>query len=332
VTKHPAQRLIFPPKPENYRKHSQSDGGRRDHPGQRFVGEDVGQHRGLRQSPRPVQPRPQHHKPIANGVTKSDFAFVQFAEDQRGVNRQNRPSRAEVVEGHDQQVHKLHQIGLQRYGGFSSLQRQLIANLGSPGKRPCYNVIVALKITKYGHPVLREKGRRIDTITQEIRQLAAEMIETMYAAEGVGLAAQQVGRPLMLTVIDVTPSDQPWTISPKLPMPLILLNPIVSRPQGEQTGSEGCLSIPEVSGQIRRAAQVSVRARTLDGGEIEFDCTGLLARAVQHEVDHLNGILFIDRMNAATRASFAGKLKKMQKETEALLAAPKKSHRSLAKM
>jgi peptide deformylase len=204
--------------------------------------------------------------------------------------------------------------------------------LGSPGKRPCYNVIVALKITKYGHPVLREKGRRIDTITQEIRQLAAEMIETMYAAEGVGLAAQQVGRPLMLTVIDVTPSDQPWTISPKLPMPLILLNPIVSRPQGEQTGSEGCLSIPEVSGQIRRAAQVSVRARTLDGGEIEFDCTGLLARAVQHEVDHLNGILFIDRMNAATRASFAGKLKKMQKETEALLAAPKKSHRSLAKM
>jgi len=158
------------------------------------------------------------------------------------------------------------------------------------------------------------------------------MIETMYAAEGVGLAAQQVGRALMLTVIDVTPSEQPWTMSPKLSMPLILLNPVLSRPQGEQTGSEGCLSIPEVSGQIRRAAQVTVRAQTLDGGEIEFDCTGLLARAAQHEVDHLNGILFVDRMDAATRASFAGKLKKMQKETEATLVKPKKSRRSLVKM
>jgi len=191
---------------------------------------------------------------------------------------------------------------------------------------------VALEIVKYGHPVLREKGKRIDHVTADIRQLAADMIATMYAAEGVGLAAQQVGRPLMLTVIDVTPTELPWTISPKLPMPLVLLNPVLSHPQGEQIGSEGCLSVPEVNAPIRRAEQVTVRARTLDGKDIGFDCTGLLARAAQHEMDHLNGVLFIDRMDAATRASFAGKLKKMQKETEATLDKPRKSRRSLVRL
>jgi peptide deformylase len=190
---------------------------------------------------------------------------------------------------------------------------------------------VVLNIVKYGHPTLREKGKRVEQVTAEIRQLAADMIETMYAAEGVGLAAQQIGRPLLLTVIDVSPSEQPWTITPTLPMPLVLLNPVVSHPLGEQTSSEGCLSIPEVSAQIRRARQVTVRARTLDGQDITFECTGLLARAAQHEFDHLNGILFVDRMDAATRASFSGKLKKMQKETEATLVKTKKPRRSLVR-
>ena len=190
---------------------------------------------------------------------------------------------------------------------------------------------MVLDIIKYGHPVLRDKGKRIELVTPEIRQLALDMIETMYAAEGVGLAAQQVGRPLMLTVIDVSPSEQAWTMTPKLPMPLILLNPVISHSEGEQTSSEGCLSIPEVSAQIRRAQQVTVRAHGLDGQEITFECTGLLARAAQHEFDHLNGVLFVDRMDAATRASFAGKLKKLQKETEATLVRPKKARRSLVR-
>jgi peptide deformylase len=136
----------------------------------------------------------------------------------------------------------------------------------------------------------------------------------------------------MLTVIDVTPTEQPWTMSPQLPMPLVLVNPVISHPQGEQVGSEGCLSVPETSAQIRRAEQVTVRARSLDDKELVFTCTGLLARAAQHEADHLHGILFIDRMDAATRASLAGKLKKMQKETEATLDKPKKSRRSLARL
>jgi peptide deformylase len=178
---------------------------------------------------------------------------------------------------------------------------------------------VILDIVKYGHPVLREKGQRIAAITPDLRQLAANMLETMYAAEGVGLAAQQIGRAVLLTVIDVSVSEQPWSITPQLPMPLVLVNPVVSAPLGEQIGSEGCLSIPEVSASIRRAAQVTVRAQNLDGQPIEFHATGLLARAVQHELDHLHGILFIDRMDAATKASFSGKLKKLQKETLAAL-------------
>lgn len=186
---------------------------------------------------------------------------------------------------------------------------------------------MVLDIIKYGHPVLREKGKRIERVTPEIRQLAADMLETMYAAEGLGLAAQQVGHAVMLAVIDVSASDRPSTLfingQPQnlaASMPLVLVNPQVRNPAGEQIGTEGCLSIPEVNADIRRVEKVTVRAQDLDGKEVVFDCTGLLARVAQHEADHLNGILFIDRMDAATRVSFDGRLKKMQKETLATLA------------
>jgi peptide deformylase len=198
---------------------------------------------------------------------------------------------------------------------------------------------VILDIVKFGHPALREKGKRVDRVTPEIRQLAADMIETMRAADGVGLAAQQIGRPMMLTVIDVSMSELPSQLlvdgqpqDLKSRMPLVLVNPHLSHFEGEQVGSEGCLSIPEVNADIRRAAKVHVRAQTLEGTQIAFDCTGLLARAAQHEVDHLNGILFIDRMDAATRTSFAGKLKKMHKETLTTLDKSAKPRRALAKL
>lgn len=167
--------------------------------------------------------------------------------------------------------------------------------------------------------MLREKGRRVERVTPELRQLVADMIETMYAANGVGLAAHQVGHALQLMVMDVTPSDQPWSMTPARPMPLALLNPVLSDPQDEQIGDEGCLSVPEVSAPIRRAAQVTVTAQDLNLQPVTFTCAGLLARAAQHEVDHLHGILFLERMDAATRASFAGKIKKLQKETLAAL-------------
>lgn len=202
-----------------------------------------------------------------------------------------------------------------------------------------YTAPVILEIVKYGHPVLREKGKRIERITPEIRQLAVDMIETMHAAEGVGLAAQQIGRAIMLTVIDVSVSQLPSELiingqSQDIPscMPVILVNPVLSQLEGEQIGPEGCLSVPDISEEIRRAARVTVTAQNLDGQDIQFICTGLLARAAQHEVDHLNGILFIDRMDAATRVSLAGQLKRMQKETLATLPKPSKNRRVLAKM
>jgi len=165
------------------------------------------------------------------------------------------------------------------------------------------------------------------------------MIETMHAASGVGLAAQQIGRAIKLTVLDVRDTERPsgMFIDEKPQdlaslMPMALLNPIVTHSEGEATASEGCLSVPEINAEIRRAARITVQAQTLDGHSLTFDCIGLLARAAQHEVDHLNGILFIDRMDAATRASLSGRLKKMQKETRSQLEKPTRTRRALAKL
>ncbi len=181
-----------------------------------------------------------------------------------------------------------------------------------------------LKIEKYPAPVLRAKGKTIAKITAEIRELARDMIDTMEHANGVGLAAQQVGRALQLAVIDVLGvEDRPSTMSVEGKpvalekwMPLSLLNPKLVLGGLRETGSEGCLSFPEITSEIERAASVTAHAMLLDGREVEFEATGLLARALQHEVDHLNGILFTDRMSSANRVSVAGKLKRLQKDAK----------------
>ncbi len=180
-----------------------------------------------------------------------------------------------------------------------------------------------LEIVKYGHPALRTKGAPVGTTDAKIEKLVTDMIETMHAANGVGLAAHQVGVPIQLCVIDVEDfEDRPSTMSVDDEevdlneyMPLALLNPVLKLSQECETGSEGCLSFPEINADIVRSEGVLVKAQTLDGDTIEFEATGLLARALQHEVDHLNGVLFIDRMNSAVKASLSGKLKRLQKET-----------------
>lgn len=182
-----------------------------------------------------------------------------------------------------------------------------------------------LEILKYGDPILRTKGREVRDIDADVKQLAADMLETMRAANGVGLAAQQVGQAVQLTVIDVAdiedrPSamfinDQPVELAKH--MPIFLLNPQLKLSQEKEVGTEGCLSFPEMSAEITRASGVRCKAQLLDGSTIEFDAAGLLARALQHEVDHLHGILFIDRMSSAARAGLAGKLKRLQKEGRA---------------
>ena len=179
-----------------------------------------------------------------------------------------------------------------------------------------------LPILQYGDPILRAKGKRIEEIDDRIRQLAADMIETMHAAHGVGLAAQQVGEDLQLTVLDVSAvEDRPsmltvdgTDVDPKTTMPLVLINPDIELLGETEVGVEGCLSFPEITGDIERAQSVRVRAQNLEGDTIQFEAGGLLARAVQHEHDHLHGILFIDRMRSAAKAALSSRLRRLQKE------------------
>jgi peptide deformylase len=181
-----------------------------------------------------------------------------------------------------------------------------------------------LPILQYGDPILREKGKRIDEIDDRIRELAANMIETMHTAHGVGLAAQQIGEALQLTVLDVSPvEDRPSTLKldgkdadPKSAMPLVLINPEIELRGETEVGLEGCLSFPEITADIERAQSVIVRAKTLEGGTIQIEAGRFLARAIQHEHDHLDGILFIDRMRSAAKAALSSRLKRLQKETK----------------
>ncbi|HTQ49482.1 MAG TPA: peptide deformylase [Candidatus Acidoferrales bacterium] len=184
-----------------------------------------------------------------------------------------------------------------------------------------------LDIVKYGHPALRQKGARIESVNAEVKKLAADMLETMHANKGVGLAAQQIGRALQLTVLDVRDAKErpSWLELDGKPadlsafMPLILINPEI-QPRGDMVaGGEGCLSFPEIFGEITRPESVDVKALNENGKPVEFRCGGLLARAIQHEIDHLNGILFIDRMDKATKEELRPQLDELQAATKAEL-------------
>jgi len=181
-----------------------------------------------------------------------------------------------------------------------------------------------LPILQYGDPILRAQGKPIEEIDDRIRELAANMIETMHAAHGVGLAAQQIGEALQLTVLDISAvEDRPSTLKsdgkdadPNSAMPLVLINPEIELHGETEVGVEGCLSFPEITGDIERAHCVMVRAQNLEGITIQIGAGGFLARAIQHEHDHLNGILFIDRMRSAAKAALSSRLRRLQKETK----------------
>lgn len=191
-----------------------------------------------------------------------------------------------------------------------------------------------LDVVKYGDPVLRAKGMRIETITPAIKQLIADMFETMYHSRGIGLAAQQIGHAVQITVIDVREAvERPSTLElkgkpadPAELMPLVLINPEVTpvKTAGKVAGPEGCLSFPEIFADISRPESVDVVAMNEHGKRIEFRCGGLLARAVQHETDHLNGILFIDRMDSETKSNLKPDIDALQAATKAALQKKKK--------
>lgn len=174
-----------------------------------------------------------------------------------------------------------------------------------------------LDIVQYGHPVLRQRCKAVAQIDPEVRDLAENMFETMVAANGVGLAAPQVGVPIRLAIVDV--SHDPECVSffrvngedadMIAFMPLVFINPALEFGPERETGIEGCLSIQGIRAEVRRPASVKATLPQLDGSVLELETDGLLARALQHEIDHLNGVLFVDRLPPVRKVAMRGRLK-----------------------
>jgi len=176
------------------------------------------------------------------------------------------------------------------------------------------------EIELYGSEALRRKAVRVGKIDGNIRALAEAMIEVMHANNGLGVAAEQIGRSEAVCVVHVPlqhdaaggePHEEYASAAPGL---LVLVNPEITESNGEQVDKEGCLSFPEIYVSIKRAARIKARYLSLDGREKTVEAEGLLARAIQHEVDHLHGMLLVDRMSPVQKVSMAGKLKRLRKK------------------
>lgn len=176
------------------------------------------------------------------------------------------------------------------------------------------------EVVTYGDPVLRKKAEPVTVFYASLRRLAADMVRTMHEARGVGLAAEQVGRTLALCVIDVPPEADVDTeggprLNPAVAMPLIMANPRITTRAGEMEGEEGCLSFPAIYGPVKRPYEVTAEYQDLDGIDRRITARGLLSRAIQHELDHLRGVLLIDHFSAARKLSLGLSLKRLKKET-----------------
>lgn len=171
------------------------------------------------------------------------------------------------------------------------------------------------RIVKYGNPVLEREGQMVqDFGTAELREFVEDMFESMYAAKGVGLAAPQVGVSRKITVIDISGGLKEEGSPPS--ERIVMINPKIIAKEGKQIGEEGCLSIPGFREQVRRAKKVTVRAQNVEGEWFERTGEDLLARAMQHEIDHLNGILFITHVSPLKREIIKSKIKKLIKAGE----------------
>jgi len=158
-------------------------------------------------------------------------------------------------------------------------------------------IMAVLEIVKYPAEVLRRKTEPVTGFDERLQRLIDDMIETMYAAPGVGLAANQVGVPLQLTVIDVSSRDEESNL-------IVLANPEIVHTEGEEAADEGCLSIPEYTTVVKRAKKVCVKGLDREGKPLDIEAEGFLARALQHEIDHLNGRLLIDRIGRIKKEFF----------------------------
>jgi peptide deformylase len=182
---------------------------------------------------------------------------------------------------------------------------------------------MALPIVRYNDPVLRKKGEPVTVFDSALALLSEQMIATMHTASGIGLAAQQIGRALQFCVVDLRQADRDfdWELDGAHPplelfMPLSMANPVVTLLQSDKTVyEEGCLSFPDIRGDVIRTDAIRVTYQDLQGVPHSLACDGLLARCIQHEVDHLNGTLFIDRMEKKVRAKIEKDIKSLAQQT-----------------
>ncbi len=186
---------------------------------------------------------------------------------------------------------------------------------------------MTLAIVHYNAPVLRQKGAPVAAFDADLVRLAADMVATMHDARGIGLAAQQIGRAIQLCVVDMRETDRDfsWVLDGaqaplELIMPLVLANPKVELlPSAKTSYEEGCLSFPEIRGDISRPDLVRVTFQDAQGTPHTLTCNGLFGRCIQHEVDHLNGTLFIDRMDKAARRPLERAIAALAEQTKATL-------------
>jgi peptide deformylase len=166
------------------------------------------------------------------------------------------------------------------------------------------------KVVKYGDPVLETKAEPITEFdTPELRQMVEDMFDTMYSAKGIGLAAPQIGVSKRLTVIDVSAGEEGGE-------KIVLINPEIIEKAGSQLGEEGCLSIPGFREDVKRAMKIKVRAQNVEGDTLEYEVDELLSRCMQHEIDHLNGVLFLAHLSPLKRDLIRRKIRKLQKAGE----------------
>ena len=166
-----------------------------------------------------------------------------------------------------------------------------------------------LPILKYGSLELRTVSRPVDAFDAELEKISKNMIETMYSSPGIGLAAAQVGINIRLATIDLSVGEDPSQL-------IVICNPEIITTEGEQKCDEGCLSIPDFSDTVARPMKLTVRGVNLKGEEVKYDAEGLLARCFSHEIDHLNGILFVDRLSPLKRTLIRNRIKKLAKAGE----------------
>lgn len=165
------------------------------------------------------------------------------------------------------------------------------------------------EIVKFPDPVLQQRAEPVTEFDADLRTLVDDMFESMYAAQGIGLAAPQVGISKRLTVLDLSFKEKPED-------KIVLVNPEIIHREGKQYEEEGCLSLPDIRDKVRRAAKVKVRAQDLEGKWFEMEGEELLSRAFQHEIDHLDGILFIFRVSGLKRDLILRRIRKLQKNGE----------------